>query len=66
MRIDYTCAECGAAATTVDSRVMVPHGPKCPVGARLAELAAKAQRCQDPDCDGPALHDGPHYQWVPE
>lgn len=23
-------------------------------------------RCGDPDCDGPAGHDGPHYQWVPE
>lgn len=23
-------------------------------------------RCHDPDCDGPAGHAGPHYQWIPE
>lgn len=23
-------------------------------------------RCGDPDCDGDAGHDGPHFQWVPE
>ncbi len=24
------------------------------------------QCCDDPDCDGEAGHDGPHFQWMPE
>ena len=44
------------AAMTVIGPSFDPDGP----GYETAE------RCRDPDCDGLAGHDGPHYQWVPE
>ena len=31
-----------------------------------AKSDAAQDRCHDSDCDGPAGHDGPHHQWVPE
>lgn len=44
-KIDYTCAGCGAQAVTVPvgewrgvSLVTVPHGPGCPVAARVLEM----------------------------
>ena len=30
------------------------------------EAIRAAGRCADPDCDGEAGHDGPHFQWMPE
>lgn len=35
---------------------------------QLAMEAAndRPARCADPDCDGSAGHDGPHFQWAPE
>jgi len=35
-------------------------------GCEYDQAADEFRRCHDPDCDGPAGHDGPHYQWIPE
>ena len=52
MKIDYTCASCGAKAVSVpepgakygapNSRVWVPHAPGCPVQAQVIDARARA------------------------
>lgn len=50
--LDYICDGCGAQAVSVaepgrrgngTTRVMVPHGPGCPVAIRVALMRMRAQ-----------------------
>lgn len=51
-----------------DIAVDAPDGTTLTVVVRRGKPYVEdcRQGCHDPDCDGPAGHDGPHYQWIPE